>query len=140
MALADVKSQEGSHEICVTMSQSMNETRKVCVRFFSTCEIGSNFQLFYPFVLPILLLQTLLYSHSSQRQDIDDNAHPLLSFCYIIRMFDCYFDMLFLHYWPWFRFSSINPAIINLFKINNGNTRTKWEICSKLTIKTPERS
>ena len=28
-----------SHEICVLMSQSMNETRKGCVRF-STCKIG----------------------------------------------------------------------------------------------------
>ena len=26
-----------------------------------------------------------------------------------------------------------------LFKDNNGNTRTMCEICSKLTIKTPER-
>ena len=30
------------------------------------------------------------------------------------------------------------PANINLFKANNRNTRTKCEICSKLTIKTPE--
>ena len=111
----------------------------------SLCEVLQYMRNWFelPVVLPIwalLLLQTLLYSHSSQRQDIDDNVHRLLSFCYIIGMFDCYFDILFLHYWPWFRFSSINPAIINLFKINNGNTRTKWEICSKLTIKTPERS
>ena len=28
------------------------------------------------------------------------------------------------------------PANIYLFKVNNGNTRTKCEICSKLTIKT----
>ena len=27
----------------------------------------------------------------------------------------------------------------NLFKVNNGNTRKKCEICSKLTIKTSER-
>ena len=26
-----------------------------------------------------------------------------------------------------------------LFKVNNSNTRTRCEICSKLTIKTPER-
>ena len=25
------------------------------------------------------------------------------------------------------------------FKVNNGNTRARYEICSKLTIKTPER-
>ena len=32
-----------------------------------------------------------------------------------------------------------NPAGNNLFKVNNGNTRTRCEICSKLKIKTPER-
>ena len=26
-----------------------------------------------------------------------------------------------------------------MFKVNNRNTRTRWEICSKLKIKTPER-
>ena len=31
------------------------------------------------------------------------------------------------------------PADIYLFKLNNGNTRTKYKICLKLTIKTPER-
>ena len=28
---------------------------------------------------------------------------------------------------------------IYLLKVNNRNTRTRFEICSKLTIKTPER-
>ena len=32
-----------------------------------------------------------------------------------------------------------NPASIYLFKVNNGNTRTMCEPCSKLTIKSPER-
>ena len=31
-----------------------------------------------------------------------------------------------------------HPAGIYLFKVNNRNTRTRCEICSKLTIKTPE--
>ena len=31
------------------------------------------------------------------------------------------------------------PAGICLLKVNNGNTRTMFEICSKLTIKTPEK-
>ena len=31
------------------------------------------------------------------------------------------------------------PSIIYMFKVNNGNTRTMCEICSKLTIKTTER-
>ena len=32
-----------------------------------------------------------------------------------------------------------NPANIYLFKFNNGNTRKRCEICSKITIKTQER-
>ena len=31
------------------------------------------------------------------------------------------------------------PAGNYIFKVNNRNTRTRCEICSKLTIKTPER-
>ena len=31
-----------------------------------------------------------------------------------------------------------NPAIIYLLRVNNRNTRTRCEICSKLIIKTPE--
>ena len=31
------------------------------------------------------------------------------------------------------------PAGNYMFKINNRNTRTKCEICTKLTVKTPER-
>ena len=31
------------------------------------------------------------------------------------------------------------PVGIYLFKVNNRNTRTRCEICSKLTINTPER-
>ena len=34
---------------------------------------------------------------------------------------------------------SNSPAGINLLKVNYRNTRTRYEICSKLTIKTPER-
>ena len=33
----------------------------------------------------------------------------------------------------------VNPAGIYLLKVNNRNTRTRCEICSKLIIKTPER-
>ena len=32
-----------------------------------------------------------------------------------------------------------DPAGIYLLKVNNRDTRTRCEICSKLTIKTPER-
>ena len=33
----------------------------------------------------------------------------------------------------------LDPAGNYMFKVNNRNTRTKCEICSKLTIKTSER-
>ena len=36
-------------------------------------------------------------------------------------------------------FSSSNPAGIYLLKVNNRSTRTRCEICSKSTIKIPER-
>ena len=36
-------------------------------------------------------------------------------------------------------FVKIFPAGIYLLKVNNWNTRTRCEICSKLTIKTPKR-
>ena len=32
----------------------------------------------------------------------------------------------------------LHPVDIYLIKVNNRNTRTSWEICLKLTIKTPE--
>ena len=35
--------------------------------------------------------------------------------------------------------SSSHPAGNYMFKVNNRNTRTRCEICSKLTIKIPER-
>ena len=31
------------------------------------------------------------------------------------------------------------PVGIYMLKVNNRNTRTRFEICSKLTLKTPER-
>ena len=37
------------------------------------------------------------------------------------------------------QYASKCPAGNYMFKVNNGNTRTRCEICSKLTIKTPER-
>ena len=33
---------------------------------------------------------------------------------------------------------TLYPANIYLLKVNNRNTRTRREICSKLTVKTPE--
>ena len=36
-------------------------------------------------------------------------------------------------------FDGLSTANIYLFKVNNRNTRERCEVCSKLTIKTPER-
>ena len=36
-------------------------------------------------------------------------------------------------------FMCSNPASNYMFKVNNRNTRARSEICSKLTIKTPEQ-
>ena len=41
--------------------------------------------------------------------------------------------------WLWISETIRYPAGIYLVKINNRNTRTRCEICSKLTIKTPEQ-
>ena len=38
-----------------------------------------------------------------------------------------------------YQINALIPAGIYLLKVNNKNTRTRCEICSKLTIKTPER-
>ena len=37
------------------------------------------------------------------------------------------------------KLKTIDPAGIYLLKVNNRNTRTRCEICTKLTIKTPGR-
>ena len=47
-----------------------------------------------------------------------------------------------LNIWQDFEYASVfsgNPAGIYPLNFNNRNTRTRREICSKLTIKTPER-
>ena len=48
---------------------------------------------------------------------------------YLIRILVYYIMLQMLHF----------PAGNYMFKVNNRNTRTRCEICSKLTIKTPER-
>ena len=36
-------------------------------------------------------------------------------------------------------YNADNPVDNYMFKVNNNNTKTRCEICSELTIKTPER-
>ena len=40
---------------------------------------------------------------------------------------------------PSFKDESKNPASIYLFQVNNRKTIQRCEICSKITVKTPER-
>ena len=40
---------------------------------------------------------------------------------------------------PWTCYAEVIQPNIHLFKVNSRNTRKRCEICSKLTIKTPER-
>ena len=49
-----------------------------------------------------------------------------------IKKFDRLFQLCCMHF-------SASPINSYLFKVNNRNPRKRYEICSKLTIKTPER-
>ena len=42
-------------------------------------------------------------------------------------------------YWNAYLYSRYYPINIYLFKVNNRNTKKRWEVCSKLPINTPER-
>ena len=48
-------------------------------------------------------------------------------------------ENMVIHMVLWFMISFSFPAGIYLIEVNNRNTRTMCEICSKLTIKIPER-
>ena len=62
----------------------------------------------------------------------------------VVRILQEYEDYRFASVYSWeFQneisiYKNVNPPNIYLFKINNRNTRKRCEICSKLTIKTPE--
>ena len=48
-------------------------------------------------------------------------------------------DELFECVWPFYEVDNLKLANIYLFKVSNKNTRKRFEVCSKFTIKTPER-
>ena len=52
--------------------------------------------------------------------------------CYIVLVNSSY-----IHSWLIDSLSDLNPAGNDILKVGNRNTRTRCEICSKLTIKTP---
>ena len=64
-------------------------------------------------------MQNVLFSFHTWKKDL----FPLFQVCKFITK----------------TFSTVTQAGKYMFKVNNRNTRTKCEICSKLTIKTPER-
>ena len=74
------------------------------------------------------------------------NFKSFTSFSYKISLIKCLIDRSFKICNNWNSFHLLIkdghtpvPVDIYLLKVNNRNTRTRCEICSKLTIKTPER-
>ena len=61
----------------------------------------------------------------------------LMSLSLTLNISSTTFMVLIYCFYP-YRYLHISPAAIYLFKVNNGKTITICEICSKLTIKTPE--
>ena len=68
------------------------------------------------------------------------------SISYLISLFDYMFFIFhpfvaqYMSITSFISISYLFPARIYLFKVGNRNTRRRYEICSKLTKKTPERS
>ena len=79
-------------------------------------------------LLAVIIIITFINSHvvfrkSEKRSSIDSVNQHMNSLCSKIKKL----------------FFFTIPAGNCMFKVNNRNTRTRCEICSKLTIKTPER-
>ena len=87
------------------------------------------------------VVDPLVYSHIGLRQNEPPSYSPNVSLIVILN--------LVITHQPWLQKmlgepgksakKDDFPAGIYLLKVNNKNTRKKCEICSKLTIKTPER-
>ena len=60
-----------------------------------------------------------------------DKRHSLQKYIHYGKCFNRLYNVL--------HKNNIYPGSIYLLEVNNRNTRTRWEICSKLTIKIPER-
>ena len=110
----------------------------------------------------IILIRYLLWSMKNWRNDIANRPQWIPLLCCIVILYwqgahhiFCFTRLrltiselwqpplkLTVHnvYFPLIEFKCTDsPAGIYLFKVNDRNTRTRREICSKLTIKTPER-
>ena len=73
--------------------------------------------------------------HCKQRREVV-NSYPEAAI--LLQRFYLNFSMKIFQFVTKILISIINQADIYLPKVNNRNTRTRCEICSKLTIKTPE--
>ena len=56
-----------------------------------------------------------------------------------IFFFACISNNIFYKFFPWCFDFFLFPANIYFFKVDNKNTTKRCEVCSKLTIKTPEK-
>ena len=93
---------------------------------------------------PVLIYRVFLFSFSFPRY-FRETANAMFCFNFDQNHFVCRrnFVLVFSAFGKFSGFEDFalpnNPADIYLLIVNNRNTRTRCVICSKLTIKTPER-
>ena len=105
------------------------KTRKIRLFFVCLKEVFSEKLLLKP-------LSTIFYSFQKK---VFQTLWKIL-FISSIKLFSFARYAFSSNFFPFFpHFSDSNPAGNYMFKVNNRNTRTTCEICSKLTIKTQER-
>ena len=90
----------------------------------------------------LICLTLLLYVYTYVRERNQESGLGFrIPFTYGIRIKKCCFFQIFYLRITWLipKIFKQFPANIYLFKVKNRNTRKRYEICSKLTIKTLER-
>ena len=95
------------------------------------------------FIVKIYLAKILPRNNTIRRQESNHDNLYLISFNYISSFVETLgmFERVFVSCSKlcFQRFVRTNPANIYFFKVNNRNTRKRCEICSKFTIKKPQR-
>ena len=115
-----------SSKVRLNVHTTLNENDQL-IR--NECKRANNFDNFFTYVVPNLGIK--VGQHCVCNTSNISNSIEKVIKKYKKRSVDSMSDKMI---------SSVsNPAGIYLFKVNNRNTRTRCEICSKLTIKIPER-
>ena len=84
--------------------------------------------------IQLIRLSSARYYNCQSHTTSEVDPFILLAFIFKIALFVWY---IILDFVPYSLFKYI-PAVNYMFKVNKRNTRTRCEICSKLTMKTPE--